>query len=95
MPTPTSIRVQLPPVLRAVNGGERWLEARGSSIAAVLADIARRHTALGLHFFDEAGAIRHNIVFLHDGAMIRAKEAAARQLKPGDEVIITNALAGG
>ena len=95
MPTSTSVRVQLPPVLRAVNGGERWLDAEGSSIAAVLSDIARRHSALGLHFFDEAGAIRHNIVFLHDGTMVRAKEAAARQLKSGDEVIITNALAGG
>jgi hypothetical protein len=48
-----------------------------------------------LHVFDEAGAIRPNIVFLHDGAMIRAREATARQLKPGDEIVITNALAGG
>jgi hypothetical protein len=87
--------VQLPPILRAVSGGARMLEAQGSSIAAVLADIAKRHPPLALHFFDEAGAIRHNIVFLHDGAMIRAREAAARQLKPDDEIVITNALAGG
>jgi len=90
-----SVRVQLPPLLRPVSGGLRTLEAEGSSIAAVLADIAKKHPPLALHFFDEAGAIRHNIVFLHDGAMIRAKEAAARQLKDGDEVVITNALAGG
>lgn len=90
-----SIRLQLPPILRTVMGGVRVLDAEGSSIAAVLADIAKKHPPLALHFFDEAGAIRHNIVFLHDGAMIRAKEAAARQLKPGDEVVITNALAGG
>ncbi|MBV9904860.1 MAG: hypothetical protein JO346_09805, partial [Alphaproteobacteria bacterium] len=44
-----TIRVQLPPVLRAVNGGERWLDADGSSIAAVLTDIARTRPALGLH----------------------------------------------
>jgi hypothetical protein len=81
-------------VLRNVLG-ERWLDAEGSSIAAVLTDIAKKHPPLALHFFDEAGAIRHNIVFLHAGTMVRAKEAAARQLKPGDEVIITNALAGG
>ena len=90
-----SIRVQLPPILRAVSGGVRTLEAQGSSIAAVLADIATKHPPLALHFFDEAGAIRPNIVFLHDGAMIRAREAAARRLKDGDEVVITNALAGG
>jgi molybdopterin synthase sulfur carrier subunit len=90
-----SVRVQLPPVLRSVMGGERWFAADGSSIAAVLSDLARKHPPLALHFFDEAGAIRHNIVFLHDGAMVRAKEASARQLKDGDEVVITNALAGG
>ena len=90
-----SIRVQLPPVLRAVTGGARQLDAEGSSIAAALSDLARKHPALALHLFDEAGAIRSNIVFLHDGAMIRAREAAARQLKDGDEVVITNALAGG
>jgi sulfur-carrier protein len=90
-----SVRVQLPPVLRSVMGGERWLEAEGNSIAAVLADLARRHPALGLHFFDEQSAIRRNIVFLHDGEMIRAKDAAARRIKPGDEIVLTNALAGG
>ena len=90
-----SVSVQLPPVLRAVSGGRRTIEADGSSIAAVLADIARKHPPLALHFFDEAGAIRHNIVFLHDGAMIRARDAAARQLKDNDEIVITNALAGG
>ena len=90
-----SIRVQLPPILRPVMGGERFLFAEGSSIGAVLSDLTKRHPALALHFFNEGGTIRHNIVFLHDGAMIRAKEAAARQLKPGDEIVITNALAGG
>ena len=90
-----SIRIQLPPVLRTVAGGARTLEAEGSSIAAVLVDLAVRHPALKLHVFDEAGAIRSNIVFLHDGAMIRAKEASARRLNDGDEVVLTNALAGG
>jgi molybdopterin synthase sulfur carrier subunit len=90
-----SIKIQLPPILRPVMGGERFLNAEGSSIGAVLTDLARKHPALGLHLFDERGGIRHNIVFLHDGAMIRAKEANTRQLKPGDEIVITNALAGG
>ena len=90
-----SVRVQLPPILRPVMGGERYVAAEGNSIGAVLTDLARRHPALGLHFFDEAGAIRHNIVFLHEGVMVRAKEANARRLNPGDEVVITNALAGG
>lgn len=90
-----SIRVQLPPLLRPVMGGERYLNAEGSSIGAVLTDLAKRYPALGLHFFNESGDIRHNIVFLHGGMMVRAKEGASHQLKSGDEIVITNALAGG
>jgi len=90
-----SIAVQLPPVLRGIVGGARRVEAQGSSIAAALSDLAQRYPALALHLFDEAGAIRHNIVFLHAGEMVRAKDAAARRLADGDEVVITNALAGG
>ncbi len=98
MSAPVSVRVQLPPILRAVSRrrAHACSNAQGSSIAAVLdRHVQKAYPALALHLFDEAGAIRHNIVFLHDGAMIRAKEAAARQLKPGDEIVITNALAGG
>ena len=93
--TVTGVRLQLPPLLRGVLGGERWHDAHGDCIAAALNDLSRTHPALALHFFDEAGAIRHNIVFLHDGAMVRAKDAGARALAEGDEIVITNALAGG
>ena len=41
-----SIRVQLPPILRPVMGGERTVEASGSSIGAVLSDLKQRHPAL-------------------------------------------------
>jgi hypothetical protein len=87
--------VQLPPILRAVTGGERFLTAEGNSIGAVLSDLARRNPALALHFFNESGGIRHNIVFLHGGTMVRAKDADGHRINPGDEIVITNALAGG
>ena len=90
-----SVTVKLPPVLRPVVGGARELEAEGDSIAAVVEDLALRYPGLGLHFFDERGAIRRNIVFIHDDLVIRPPEARGRRLKPGDEVTITNALAGG
>jgi molybdopterin synthase sulfur carrier subunit len=90
-----SVQVQLPPVLRNVVGGELWLEAEGGCIASMLNDLARRHPALALHLFDEQGAIRRNIVFLHGGALVRSGEASDHPIGPGDEVVLTNALAGG
>ncbi len=90
-----NVRVQMPPVLRAVTGGERWMEGQGLTIAAVLADLAQKHPALGLHLFDEHGAIRRNIVCLHDGEAVRGRDAATHSVKPGDDIVLTNALAGG
>jgi molybdopterin synthase sulfur carrier subunit len=90
-----TVRVQLPPILRPVVGGVRVIEAEGNSIGAVLAYLTKSHPAIGLHLFDEQGAVRRNIVFLHAGEAVRAAEAKDRRVKDGDEVVITNALAGG
>ena len=90
-----SVRVQLPPILRPVIGGERFVEAEGSSIGAVLEYLSKACPAIGLHLFDESGAIRRNIVFLHAGEAVRAAEAKDRRVKEGDEIVVTNALAGG
>jgi sulfur carrier protein ThiS len=90
-----SVHVQMPPILRPVTGGARWMDAEGATIADVLADLARKHPALGLHLFDEQGALRRNIVCLHDGQAVRSKEAADRAVRAGDDIVLTNALAGG
>jgi hypothetical protein len=76
-------------------GGARWLEADGNSIAAVLVDLRQKHPPLALHFFDEQGAVRHNIVCVHDGAVVRARDMSAHLLQADDEIVLTNALAGG
>ena len=89
------IRVQLPPVLRQVSGGRKELTARGVTIAEVLEDMARANPALRLHLFDESGAIRRNIVCIHDNEMVRANCARAHTIRDGDEIVLANALAGG
>lgn len=90
-----SVRVQLPPLLRPVMGGARVVETEGRSIGAVIANLAKTNPAIGLHLFDESGAIRRNIVFLHGGEAVRASEAKDRRVEDGDEIVLTNALAGG
>ncbi len=90
-----SVIVHLPPVLRTVMGGARSVEAGGETIAAVLADLSRKHPSLALHLFNEQNDIRRNIVFAHNGTVVRAPQAAAHAVKDGDEIVLTNALAGG
>jgi molybdopterin converting factor small subunit len=90
-----SVRVQLPPVLRRAVDGERWLRADGTSVAAVLSDLGKKHPAVALHLFDEQGDVRQNIVCVHAGAVVRASGMASHSVQDGDELILANALAGG
>jgi len=90
-----SVRVFLPPVLRAVTGGRRDIEADGATLSEVLAGLGRANPALALHFFDETGTVRRHIVCVHGGEAVRAKDFASHGVRDGDEVAITNALAGG
>jgi len=89
------VRVQLPPILRPVMGGLRTVEAEGASIGEVLDYLSAKHPGLALHLYDERGQIRRNVVFIHQGTALRPFEAAARRLGPDDEIVLTNALAGG
>lgn len=89
------IRVQVPPVLRAVTGGARVLEAEGATVREVFEDIAKKHPALGLHLFDERSGIRRNIICVHRDSVVRAGEMADRKVDQGEELILANAFAGG
>lgn len=90
-----TVRVCIPRVLRRMTGGKRALEAEGTTLREVLLDLARENPPLALHLFDEQGGVRRHIVCIHSSTAIRPGEFAAHRVGPGDEVIITNALAGG
>lgn len=89
------IRVQVPPVLRAVTGGARTLEAEGTTVREVFEDVAKNYPALGLHLFDERSGIRRNIICVHRDAVVRPDEMDARKVDQGEELILANAFAGG
>jgi hypothetical protein len=90
-----SVRVQMPPLLRTLTGGARQMTAKGESVAEVMADLSKQHPLIARHLFDDEGNIRCSIVFLHDGTLVRAGEAATHAVRDGDEIVMTNALSGG
>jgi sulfur-carrier protein len=89
-----TVRVQIPPVLRNMTG-KRVLEAEGTTLAALLADLGQNYPALALHLFNENGTVRRNIVCVHDANVVRPKDFATHAIGDDDEVILANALAGG
>jgi hypothetical protein len=71
------------------------MEASGSTIQDVLRDLAQRHPALALHLFDENGAVRRHVMCIHADRAIRPADFATWNVAQNDEIILTNALAGG
>ena len=90
-----TVRVLIPPVLRNVTGGRRAIESQGRTLQEVLVNLTREHPALALHLFDERGDVRRHVLCIHDSSAVRPVDFASRTIRDGDEIIITNALAGG
>jgi molybdopterin converting factor small subunit len=89
------VRVHIPPVLRDIAGGRREMEAKGATLQELLVNLSRACPPLGLHLFDEQGGIRRHILCIHDGNAIRPCDFASHTIRSNDEVVVTNALAGG
>jgi molybdopterin synthase sulfur carrier subunit len=87
-----TVRVALPSQLTSYSGGATRLEAAGTTVGEVLADLDRRYPGLRFRVIDEQDRIRrHMRIFV-------GREAAldvAAALKDGDEVMIFGALSGG
>jgi molybdopterin converting factor small subunit len=86
------MRVHVGSVLYDYTGGRPEVEARGSTLAELLADLERRHPGLRFRVVDEQDRIRpHMRIFIGPQP---ARGLAAR-LEQGDEVHILGALSGG
>ena len=90
-----TVRVHIPPVLRGIAGGRRELESDGATLQELLVNLACAYPPLALHLFDENGGIRRHILCIHQERAVRPCDFASHPIRADDEVIVTNALAGG
>jgi molybdopterin converting factor small subunit len=72
--------------------GRNEVEAKGSSMAELLADLDRRFPGLRFRVVDEQDRMRAHIRFFINGEQVFD---LARPLRPGDSVQIVQALSGG
>jgi molybdopterin converting factor small subunit len=86
------MKVLIPSQLRDYTGGRAHVEALGSTLAALLADLERSYPGIRFRMIDEQEAIRRHI-------KIFVNQHATRDLKitlaANDEVVIVGALSGG
>ena len=97
----SEVTVELPRVLAELASGagksdvKRCFKVSGETVGDALRDLVRQRPGLGLHFFDEAGAIRRHILCFHNEVYARGREGLELAVHPGDRITILNSVSGG
>jgi cysteine synthase B len=86
--------VRIPPTLRNEVGGERQVEATGSTVREVLDDLAGRFPALGAQLFADGEIATFVNVYL-GGEDVRTLDGLDTAVTEGQTVILLPAMAGG
>jgi molybdopterin synthase sulfur carrier subunit len=87
--------IKIPPVLRSSVGGEKEVDASGSSVGEVLRSLADQHPATESQLFSEDGELNRYVnVYLNDED-VRVLDGLDTDVSEGDTVVILPAVAGG
>lgn len=86
------MRVLIPSPLRDYTHEERWVEAEGATLGAVLDNLDRRYPGIRFRMIDEQERMRRHIRFFVNGTQTFD---LALPLRDSDELCIVQALSGG
>jgi len=86
------MKVVVPSQLRDYTAGASQVEARGASLAALLADLDQRYPGIRFRMVDEQESIRRHIKIFVNREQVRRLDAP---LAERDEIVIVGALSGG
>jgi sulfur-carrier protein len=87
--------IKIPPVLRASVGGEKEVDANGSSVGEVLRDLASSHPGTESQLFGSDGTLNRYVnVYLNDED-VRVLDGLDTAVGEGDTLQILPAMAGG
>lgn len=89
------IKVRIPTPLRPLTRGQGEVEAKGESVAEVIANLDSVHPGLKQRLYDERGELRRFVNIYVNEQDIRFLKGKETTLKEGDEVSIVPAIAGG
>jgi molybdopterin synthase sulfur carrier subunit len=88
------IEVRIPTILRSYTGGEKAVEAKGDSLAAVIDDLEANHPGIRERLLDGGELRRFVNVYVNDED-VRFIGGLEATLDDGDQVVILPAVAGG
>jgi molybdopterin converting factor small subunit len=93
--TAPTINVRVTAVLQKVTGGQKTVEASGSTVAAIFEDIEAKHPGFKSQVYSADGKLHRFVnIYLNDED-IRYTGGVETAVKPGDVLDVLPALAGG
>jgi molybdopterin synthase sulfur carrier subunit len=90
-----SVTVRIPTPLRALTGQQEVLVGDGGRLIECIEALDARYPGLKERLVDEAGQLRRFVNIYVNGEDVRFLQGLDTPLKPGDEVSIVPAVAGG
>lgn len=90
-----AVLVRIPTPLRKLTGGKAEIQAEGTSVREVFADVEAHHPGIRDKVFDAGGGVRRFINVFVNGEDIRYLQGPDTAVKAGDELSIVPAIAGG
>jgi molybdopterin synthase sulfur carrier subunit len=90
-----SIRVQIPSPLRPLTGGAQEVQIEAGSVAALIDGLESAHKGLREKLVDADGNLRSYVRIFVNDEDVRFLDDKQTALKPGDQVSIVPAIAGG
>ena len=90
-----AIEVRIPTILRQYTGGEKQVQADGSSLATLIDDLDTKHPGLKGRLVTDQGSLHRFVNVYVNDEDVRFTGALDTGLSDGDEVTILPAVAGG
>jgi sulfur-carrier protein len=90
-----AVTLSLPTVLAKLADGHSNIEATGSTLGDVVADIAGRYPRLAPRLRDEQGGPYPFVTFYLNDEDIRFRSGFSTPVREGDEITVVAAIAGG
>lgn len=91
----TSITVLIPTPLRRFTGGESRVSVSADSVGQALDALEELHPGIGERIREDTGQVRRFVNVFVNGKNVRDADGIETTLKPGDELGIIPAMAGG
>lgn len=90
-----TIQVLIPTPLRPLTGGEARVDASGGTVGEIFQDLDGRFPGFRARVVEDDGEIRRFVNVFVNGSNVRSLQGAATAVKPGDEIGVIPAMAGG